>query len=388
MSTITEARKFTGGLPALLVAVWCLFSRPAMAGEPPLIDCPLRDAPFSLDLPVVDILLSPAAREAVEREIPDFFQGLPERMFRTEPPTFAAIITMRNMAAMRRMPVERLEPVGERLAALEVTDADRRARCARYDVQAPDLDVAEAEVQLLVFDKINGFDHGPSVGAATDAIKALAASRGWAVAVTDRGGAFTPEILSRFDAVVWNNVSGDVLTLSQREAFEDYIQGGGGFLGIHGSGGDSVHFWDWYADTLLGARFIGHPSDPQFQDARLDIEPGDSGIGATVAPGWTMKDEWYSFASSPRKHGARVVATLDESTYLQKGYGGQDLRMGEDHPIIWTRCVGDGRSLYTAIGHREEVYDIAEYRTVLEDGLAWVVDRGRTACSGGARGGE
>jgi Trehalose utilisation len=37
-----------------------------------------------------------------------------------------------------------------------------------------------------------------------------------AIAVTDKAGAFNPATLRRFDAVIWNNISGDVLTLSQR----------------------------------------------------------------------------------------------------------------------------------------------------------------------------
>jgi hypothetical protein len=45
---------------------------------------------------------------------------------------------------------------------------------------------------------------------------------------------------------------------------------------------------------LLGARFIGHPLAPQFQDARIVVE-GQTSIGRGLAPGWTMNDEWYSF---------------------------------------------------------------------------------------------
>ncbi|MCB1690003.1 MAG: ThuA domain-containing protein, partial [Halioglobus sp.] len=191
------------------------------------------------------------------------------------------------------------------------------------------------------------------------------------------------DTLARFDAVIWNNVSGDVLTLSQRKVFEDYINAGGGYVGIHGSGGDALNFWDWYVNTLLGARFIGHPMDPQLQDADIRIEEQPSGIGATVAPGWTMQDEWYSFQTSPRAAGASVIATLDEESYTQKGYGGTDLRMGDDHPIVWTRCVGDGRVFYTAIGHRPEVYNVPQTIRLLKDGVVWAAGKGNSTCSFG-----
>ncbi len=352
---------------------------PATVAEAPMLDCPLRDAPFTLDSPLIDLLLNEQAFAALQESMPAV-EHFPERMLRTETPSFAAILNPRSLAGMTRTPGEALEKLGAKLAGIAVTDADRQARCARYDDVVPAFDLPEAPVSVLVFNKINGFDHGPSVGAATDAISAIAGEQGWALAVTDKGGAFNPDTLSRFDVVVWNNVSGDVLTLSQRAAFQDYMAKGGGFVGIHGSGGDPSYFWDWYADDLLGARFIGHPNAPQFQEARIVIESADNGIGKSLAPGWTMSDEWYSFEQSARANGASVVATLDESTYTPEGMG-RDLRMGEDHPIAWTRCVGAGRSFYSAIGHRPEVYQVAQTLTLLGDALAWAAGDGEAACS-------
>ena len=93
------------------------------------------------------------------------------------------------------------------------------ARCARYDNDRPALDLPKGKgVRVLVFEKINGFKDEPSVNAAHAALEAMAARKGWAIAFTDKGGAFTPATLRRFDTVVWNNISGDVLTLSQRRA--------------------------------------------------------------------------------------------------------------------------------------------------------------------------
>jgi type 1 glutamine amidotransferase len=111
---------------------------------------------------------------------------------------------------------------------------------------------------------------------------------------------FNPRDLKRFDAVVWNNVSGDVLTLAQRKDFQAYLEAGGEFAGLHGSGGDFFYDWDWYADTLLGARFKAHPLSPQFQAAKPKIDDSKNPIVSGLQPGWTMSDEWYSFKTSPR----------------------------------------------------------------------------------------
>jgi hypothetical protein len=40
--------------------------------------------------------------------------------------------------------------------------------------------------------------------------------------------------------MIWNNSSGDVLTEDQRAAFKTWMENGGSYFGIHGSGGDPV----------------------------------------------------------------------------------------------------------------------------------------------------
>jgi type 1 glutamine amidotransferase len=83
-----------------------------------------------------------------------------------------------------------------------------------------------------------------------------------------------------------------------------------------------------------------------------------------------MTDEWYSFTTNPRSIGAKVVLTLDESTYLPVGPNGIDLKMG-DHPLAWSNCVGKGRMFYSAIGHRPETYSQPEYAALLEAAIGW-----------------
>jgi len=205
----------------------------------------------------------------------------------------------------------------------------------------------------------------------------MAQRNGWGLVVTDKGGAITPAILKNFNAVIWNDVSGDVLTLRERAALQNYIESGGGWVGFHGSGGDPAYFWPWYADTLIGARFLGHPDHPQFQNAKILIEDRKSSITQGLPPSWIMKDEWYSFRSDPRSSGAHVIAKLDESSYSPKGWHNVDLRMG-DHPIAWTKCIGKGRAFYSAIGHRPETYSEPHYAKLLEQAIIWSTDR--TVC--------
>ncbi|MGE4652002.1 MAG: ThuA domain-containing protein, partial [Myxococcota bacterium] len=59
----------------------------------------------------------------------------------------------------------------------------------------------------------------------------------------------------------------------------------------------------------------------------------------------------------------------------------QDLRMGEDHPVIWWRCVGRGRAIYSALGHGPEVYETPEVQGLLEGAISWAARLEGEGCS-------
>lgn len=223
---------------------------------------------------------------------------------------------------------------------------------------------------VLLFSKTNGYIHKEALPAAAEAFREIAGRRGWSIFATTSSAIYNDADLAQFDAVIWNNVSGDVLSEEQRAAFQRYIENGGGFVGVHGAGGDRHYAWSWYPDTLLKARFIGHPMNPQFQSATLHIENRDDPILQGLDATWTREDEWYSFEQSPRAHGVQVLATVDEATYQPEVFG-FSLRMGADHPVIWKHCAGKGRVFYSALGHTAESYAEPKYRKVLENATAW-----------------
>ena len=192
----------------------------------------------------------------------------------------------------------------------------------------------------------------------------------WPKVITDKGGAFNPATLARFDAVIWNNISGDVLTLGQRAAFKSYVEHGGAYVAMHGSAGDPVYFWDWYVDTLLGARFVGHPTEPQFQEARISVNQAHP-LAKGLPAEWRMTDEWYSFKTNPRAAGANVLLTLDESSYTRVSRFAANIDMGKDHPLAWTNCIGKGRMFYSAIGHMPETYSHPQQIQLLQNAIEW-----------------
>jgi uncharacterized protein len=252
----------------------------------------------------------------------------------------------------------------------------------RYDNDPPVLPVRLNATAILIFSKTNGFRDEEAIRAATNCLLGIAQRQGWSAVVTENAGVFRPELLRRFKVIVWNNTSGDVLTISQRAAFKSYVDNGGGFVGIHGAGGDPKYRWPWYVDTLIGAQFIGHPFRPQLQQATMHIEDSTNPATRDLGDTWIRRDEWYSFATNPRDKGMHVLATVDESTYspvMSLLFMHKDLRMG-DHPIVWVHCVGNGRAFYSAIGHAASTYSEPRHIQLLEGGIAWAAGLAGTQC--------
>lgn len=210
--------------------------------------------------------------------------------------------------------------------------------------------------RVLVYTNANGYVHA-SIPDGVAALTELGTSYGFTVEATDDSLAFTPERLATYAAVVFLSTSGDVLGPAQEAAFEAYIEGGGGYVGVHAAS-DTEYEWSGYGQ-IVGAYFDNHPA---IQEASLDVVDADHPATRDLPARWTRTDEWYSFRAAPT--GVDVLLRLDESTYE----GGT---MGDDHPIAWTHAVGDGRAVYTALGHTAESYAEAAFRAHLAGAVCW-----------------
>src|SRR5690606_32503585 len=109
------------------------------------------------------------------------------------------------------------------------------AGSAGAQTQPPPTD--DPEFSALVFSKTAAFRHD-SIPAGIAAIQELGEEHGFTVDATEDAGAFTEENLANYDVVVWLSTTGDVLNAEQQRAFEEYIQNGGGYAGIHAASDD------------------------------------------------------------------------------------------------------------------------------------------------------
>ncbi|WP_189227819.1 ThuA domain-containing protein, partial [Saccharothrix coeruleofusca] len=230
----------------------------------------------------------------------------------------------------------------------------------------PPATAADAPYDVLVFSKTAGFRHD-AIPTGIQLIRDLGAAGNFRVTATEDSARFTAAELAGYEAVVFLNTTGDVLNTAQQAAFESYVRGGGGYVGIH-SASDTEYDWPFYGE-LVGTYFASHPA---IQQATVRVEDRAHAATAHLGPAWTRTDEWYDFRGSVRST-ARVLATLDESTYT----GGS---MGADHPHTWCKTVQSGRSFYTGAGHTKAGYAEAGFRAMVLGGIRYAAGRTKADC--------
>jgi type 1 glutamine amidotransferase len=226
--------------------------------------------------------------------------------------------------------------------------------------------VADDPYDVLVFSRTAGFRHD-SIAVGTQTIRDLGTANGFSVTATEDPAAFTTANLANYEAVVFLNTTGDVLNPTQQTAFESYIRGGGGYVGVHAAA-DTEYDWPFYGD-LVGAYFASHPA---IQAADVVVEDRAHAATAHLPRRWNRTDEWYNYRTNARST-AHVLATLDESTYSGGG-------MGADHPHAWCKSYAGGRSFYTGGGHTQQSYAEPAFRQHLLGGIRYAAGQAQQDC--------
>lgn len=201
------------------------------------------------------------------------------------------------------------------------------------------------KMNVLVFSKTAGFRH-ESIEPGQAALQKMAQEKDFDISLTEDAEQFHTANLKNFNLVVFLNTTGDVLNAEQQDAFERFIQAGGGYVGIHAAT-DTEYDWPWYGQ-LAGAYFLDHPIEPSnVQTGKMSVVEKDHWATQGMPDEFEKTDEFYSFRNiSPD---INVVLTIDESTYI----GGKN---GDYHPMSWYQEFDGGRSFYTAMGHTNETF--------------------------------
>jgi type 1 glutamine amidotransferase len=212
--------------------------------------------------------------------------------------------------------------------------------------------------KVLVFSKTAGYHHA-SIPNGIAAIQKIGREKGFAVDTTTNASFFNNEQLKQYAAVVFLSTTGNIFDTNQEAAFKQFINAGGGFIGIHAAT-DTEYEWNWYGQ-LVGGYFESHP---ETQKATLQVINNNHPATKDLPKQWTRIDEWYNFKNINPK--LNVLLTIDESSYK----GG---RNGNNHPMAWHHEFDGGRVFYTALGHTEASYEEPLFLKHLTGGILYVL---------------
>ena len=221
--------------------------------------------------------------------------------------------------------------------------------------------------KVLVFSKTDEFRH-ESIPAGIEAITRLGKKHRFNVEASEDSSLFNQQKLAEFQAVVFLNTTGDVLDNEQQEAFQRYIQAGGGFVGIHAAADTEWkgNLWPWYT-RLVGGAFLSHPSNPNVQSGTVNVTDGGHPATEQLPAQFSAVDEWYSFHRFNSR--VNVLLELDSTSF-------QGSEMGDFHPIAWYHNYDGGRSFYTGQGHTDEAFARDDFLQHLAGGIRWAIGDG------------
>ncbi len=205
----------------------------------------------------------------------------------------------------------------------------------------------KAQKRVLIFHETQNYRH-ESIEKGIQAIRQIGNENNFETIASRDSNFFIENDLKDLELIIFLSTEGDILNTEEQLAFQNYMDNGGNFFGIHAAA-DTEHHWQWYGD-LIGAYFDGHP---EIQEAVLNIRMPQHMTVEHLPEPWERVDEWYNYKEI--RNGLNVLITVDERSYE----GGEN---GDFHPIAWFQNYrGGGKSVYTGLGHTTESYSDPNY---------------------------
>jgi hypothetical protein len=206
-----------------------------------------------------------------------------------------------------------------------------------------------------------GFEHS-YLPHAEVAIKQLGQQSGlYETVTTGRSRLITADQLAGYDVLVFATTGELPLDEDQKRAVLDFVRGGKGFVGIHNAT-DTCYEWDEYGE-MIGGYFAGHP---WHQEVSINVEDTGHPAVAMLGESFQVTDEIYTFRNWDRSK-THVLMSLDNASVdLSKG-GRED----GDHAMGWCHEYGEGRVIYTALGHPDELWEQPWFREHILACIKW-----------------
>lgn len=201
----------------------------------------------------------------------------------------------------------------------------------------------------------------------------IAGEAGLDLRITDDLSTLNPATLAEHQVLInWSTFVKP--SPEQVSALIGAVEGGLGFLGIHGA---TATFWNSAPYLqMIGTRFVRH--DP-YKKFTVTINDRNHPITAGIDD-FEVEDELYELGGD-----AAGLQLLADGVNQGRPYG--DLRefgdgplptdihvlaSAEGHPLLYTRQFGQGRIHYNALGHDGKSLGHPSFRRLIRQGLSWV----------------
>jgi hypothetical protein len=105
----------------------------------------------------------------------------------------------------------------------------------------------------------------------------------------------------------------------------------------------------------------------RFESSTVKIEDPSSPLAKGLPSTFVIeKEEWYTWSKSPRPN-VRVLASVDESSYEPNTM----IKMGGDHPVVWSNPHYKARNVYIFMGHHGGLFDNPHFAQLFRNAVFW-----------------
>ena len=226
--------------------------------------------------------------------------------------------------------------------------------------------------KILVYTKNGkGYVHD-NIPFAVISIKELADANNFEIDVSDDPSVFNKSNLQKYKLIIFTSTNNDVFdTDEQRLNFRQYIEAGGGFVGIHSVTGTERN-WKWFK-MMLGETFSWHAKYQKFKVLKINSNhPSMKG----VPDSWEREDECYFGKELYPGIQVLMVHDLeslqkDQTDLITKNAGS----FANYYPAVWFQEFDGGNIWVTALGHSKESYQDPIFKNHLLQGIRFIASK-------------
>lgn len=249
------------------------------------------------------------------------------------------------------------------------------------------------QANVMLYTYTDGFRHD-SIPTAIKQLQAWSSYYNITFDATEDQDKFTDENLAKYDAILFVHSTGNIFSTAGQTAFVNYLAKGGNFAAVHAASAAYLQkAWGPWTESL-GATFSHHPAR---QNATFVKEMTGHPATDPAPDRWVIDEEVYSFTSDPRKLGAKLLFSVDPSSYKENNVVPEQ---GDPHPIAWcqdysagaTITAGSpgpgipGRSFYSSLGHLNATWMDPTFMKHILGGLTWTFASNTTRVAQGLYG--